>query len=524
MRLTRDIQNILRQHKSRPAISRYTSSNSFQTVSYGELEQKVLRAARYLEEQGMQPGDLVASYMNKSTDLVASILATILNGGVACSLNPRLKSHQVLALAAVSRPRFIIVDNSTISSLVNTPEAAFGSKLVLYAEGMEIVRLSEENQINESLRGQRALPPVSYHEDGAGYCLFTSGSTGDQKGVLISRDDLLERVTTEIEDYKITHADHLLSLLPLSFDVGLNQFLSSILSGAHLVILNSWFPKDIISAIKHFKITGISAVPTIWADMLSFPKDRNFGSDIETLRYITVSGGDLAQKYLSQLNQYFEKVDIYKTYGQSETFRSGILKPHDFLRKMTSVGQPVKGTSVFILQKNGIPAPADVEGEIIHHGAGTMIRYINGGMGSQEKIREIPESLKNALIDGKVVFTGDCGKFDSAGFLYVLGREDGMIKTMGFRVYPKEVESCILGHPLVKHAAVVGIPDIRKGQSMVAEIISRSALDKKEITAYLRDRLPYYMVPDDIYLVESLPLAENGKIRYAEIKARHEKR
>ncbi|HUL00228.1 MAG TPA: class I adenylate-forming enzyme family protein [Nitrospirota bacterium] len=525
MKLTHDIQQAFRLHKNKPALSRYITSKSFQTISYGELDAKVHGVARFLSEHGMKPGDLVASYMNKSIDLAVVILATIINGGVACALNPRFKSHQVVTLASVARPKFIIVDKNTSSSLAHVSEAALGSQVVLHAEHMEIIQLSKAGDFHNAVKGKGVSLPSSYHADDAGYCLFTSGSTGEQKGVLISRDDLLERVKTEIEDYQVTCTDHLLSLLPFSFDVGLNQFLSSILSGSHLVILNSWFPKDVIAAIRLFEITGISAVPTIWADMLCYPKERSFGEDIKTLRYITVSGGDLAQKYLVQLKQYFEKVDIYKTYGQSETFRSGILKPRDFSNKMTSVGQPVKGTRIFILQENGHLAPPDGEGEIIHYGAGTMIRYINNGVvGAQEKLRDIPESLRSTLREGKVVYTGDRGKIDSEGFLYVLGREDGMIKTLGFRVYPREVENCILGHTLVKHAAVVGISDNRKGQSLIAEIVAKDTLDEGEVTTYIRERLPYYMVPDEIYIVDSLPLAENGKIRYAEIKAKHEQR
>ena len=127
------------------------------------------------------------------------------------------------------------------------------------------------------------------------------------------------------------------------------------------------------------------------------------------------------------------------------------------------------------------------------------------------------------LKDGNVVFTGDRGKMDADGYVYMLGREDGMIKTSGYRVYPKEVENCILEYPQVQYCAVIGIADGRKGHSMIAEVVPREMLTKEALIMHLRERLPSYMVPDEIYFVESLPFTENGKIRYAEIKGRYEK-
>jgi acyl-CoA synthetase (AMP-forming)/AMP-acid ligase II len=328
---------------------------------------------------------------------------------------------------------------------------------------------------------------------------------------------------TEIEDYELSDQDCLLSLLPFSFDVGLNQLLSCFLSGGHLVILNSWFPRDILTTIRSRNINGISGVPSIWAETLAYPQGPDFEQNIQTLRYITVSGGDLSKNQLVQLRQYFRYSKIFKTYGQTETFRSSILKPFDFERKMTSVGRPVKGTEVFILNDMGEVVSPNIEGEIVHHGVGTMLGYMNDSEGTSEKLRKMKESGLG-MTDGKWVFTGDRGKMDEEGYLYVLGREDGMIKTLGHRVYPKEIESCILGHEHVKNAAVVGVRDERRGQMIVAEVIGNGALDKQRLMTFLKERLPYYMIPGEINIVGHLPMTENGKIRYAAIKEKYEER
>jgi acyl-coenzyme A synthetase/AMP-(fatty) acid ligase len=191
---------------------------------------------------------------------------------------------------------------------------------------------------------------------------------------------------------------------------------------------------------------------------------------------------------------------------------------------MTSVGHPLKGTEVFVLNDKGEIAPPDTEGEIVHYGVGTMLGYLNDIEGTSEKLRKMKEPGSKAMKEGKWVFTGDRGRMDEEGYLYVLGREDGMIKTLGHRVYPKEIESCILEHEHVKNAAVVGIKDERKGQAIIAEVVSNGVLNKQSLIVYLKERLPYYMVPGEINVVEYLPMTESGKIKYTTIKERYEER
>ncbi len=536
MDLIQEIIQVFSQHKGKAAISHYIPPNSSMTLTYGQLKERVGELAQFLLEQGMQPGDLVMCYMAKSLELVVSILAVMLNGGVCSSFYSKQNPQYPLKLLSIAYPRFLLLDESTLRNLKKSMKTTGSDNR--YAVSMKYPELegTEFRQdhskkaiyvLNDPLGKndtRKEVPAIDHCLDDAAWCLFTSGSTGVPKGVLISREDLLQRAITEIEDYELTDQDSLLSLLPFSFDVGLNQLLSCILSGGHLVILNSWFSRDILTTIRSQSITGISSVPSIWADTIAYPKEPDFEHDIRTLRYITVSGGDLAKNQLVRLRQYFENVKIFKTYGQTETFRSSILKPFDFEGKMTSVGRPVKGTEVFILNDKSEVNPPNIEGEIVHYGVGTMLGYINDLEGTNGKLREIVESVRGTVKEGKLVFTGDRGKMDEEGYLYVLGREDGMIKTLGNRVYPKEVESCILEHEHVKNAAVVGIRDELKGQIIIAEVIGNGALDKQRLIVFLKERLPYYMIPGEINIVEYLPMTENGKIKHTAIKEKYEER
>ena len=536
MGLSQEITQVFSRYKGRAAVSHYVPPNSSITLTYGQLEERVRELAQYLSKQGMQPCDLVMCYMTKSVDLVVSILAIVLNGGTCCCFYSKQNPQYALKLFSMANPRFILLEENTLRSVKKQMERVEPTHLFPPCE-----RYPEAGGTGGSIQSHnRAIYVFKYpsaKSDGGGgfqevdsssekalWCLFTSGSTGSPKGVLISGEDLLRRAVTEIEDYELTDQDSLLSLLPFSFDVGLNQLLSCFLSGAHLVILNSWFPRDILTAVRSQNINGISGVPSIWTEALAYPKGPDFEQNTQALRYITVSGGDLSKNQLLQLRQYFRNVKIFKTYGQTETFRSSMLKPFDFERKMTSVGRPLKGTEVFVLNDKGEIAPPDTEGEIVHYGVGTMLGYLNDLEGTSEKLRKMKEPGSKAMKEGKWVFTGDRGRMDEEGYLYVLGREDGMIKTLGHRVYPKEIESCILEHEHVKNAAVVGIKDERKGQVIIAEVVSNGALNKQSLIVYLKERLPYYMVPGEINVVEYLPMTESGKIKYTTIKERYEER
>jgi acyl-coenzyme A synthetase/AMP-(fatty) acid ligase len=536
MNLVQEISQVFCRYKEKAATSHYVPPNSMVTLTYGQLEARVRELAQYLSKQGMQPRDLVMCYMTKSVDLVVSLLAIMLNGGVCSCFYSKQNPQYALKLFSLARPRFILLEENTLRSVKrqtekigpNHPFPSCGKYPEDGGTGGPLQNLPRPIYVwkypsAESERG-KGFHQVGVGSDKASWCLFTSGSTGSPKGVLISGEDLLQRAMTEMEDYEITDQDRLLSLLPFSFDVGLNQLLSCFLSGAHLVILNSWFPKDILTAVRSRNINGISGVPSIWAEAMVYPQGADFDQDTQSLRYLTVSGGDLSRNQLQQLRQYFRNVKIFKTYGQTETFRSSMLKPFDFERKMTSVGRPIKGTEVYVLNEKGEIAPPNTEGEIVHYGVGTMLGYLNDLEGTSEKLRKMKEPGSEVMKEGKWVFTGDRGRMDEEGYLYVLGREDGMIKSLGHRVYPKEIEGCILEYEHVKKAAVVGIHDERKGQAIIAEVVANGALNRQGLLVYLRERLPYYMVPGEINVVDDLPMTESGKIKYAAIKEKYEER
>lgn len=522
---------IVQKHPERTAVVHCLGRGRALCATYSEVERRAREVCTYLSGRGVVPGDLVGIYMRRSIDHVAAILGILKTGAGFYSLNPRSSMQQLISSASAASAPTILIDDEALLNLRPTGErSALTPDLVVCSSGIPtplheraFADLSARLALGRLAVGNCSEVPekVIVGQDVA-LALFTSGSTGDSKGVLISHQDLYNRVLTECEYFSLTSADVLLSLLPFSFDVGANQLFTALATGAQLVILNSWLPADIATVISQHQVTGISGVPAIWAQFLNI-EDERIVTAINSVRYITVSGGDLAPNQLQHMSKLFHSTQIFKTYGQSETFRSTILLPTEFRHRMLSVGRPVKGTDVWIVNKKGGRAAAEEAGEIVHRGDGTMMRYLGDSRGTRRKLRGNPLSKGGGPCRQCVVYTGDIGRMDIDGFLYVLGRKDKMIKTSGYRVYPKEVTDQILRHPSIHDAVVFGIPDKTLGSVLYSEIQLKPArnLTEAELRSFLTDRLAGYMIPRKIIFVSAFPRTASGKIRLSEVEGKY---
>jgi len=530
-----NFQKIVHKYPDRTAIVHCLSRGQTTKITYAELDRRSEELAAYLTVQGIASGDFVGIYMRRSIDHVAAILGIHRAGAAFYSLNPRTTLEQVTYTAHLSQTPTILVDNEALLSLRNiridgeieftltlyTSEELTQLHHQFFAQIRETFPLSRI-QVNSSTESNITVWQNIVGHDVA-LALFTSGSTGSPKGVLISHQDLYNRALTECEYYEITYEDVLLNLLPFSFDVGANQLFTALATGAQLVILNSWLPADIASIIKQHRVTGISAVPAIWASVLSLQNHEEVVQAINSVRYITISGGDLAPDQLKRLGELLHSTKIFKTYGQSETFRSGILRPSEYQQKMLSVGRAVKGTQVLIMNRKRKQASPNEMGEILHRGDGTMLGYLGDAKGTKQKLRMNPLQDKRSPCRQRVVFTGDIGRIDQDGYLYVLGRKDKMIKYLGYRIYPKEISDQILRHASVQDAVAFGIPDKDVGKAIYAEVQIKPGqeLTEGELRRFLSDKLPPYMIPARILFVVSFPRTPSGKIRLSEVERKY---
>ena len=501
------------------AIVRRESDGSYVETTFCELAAEADAFAKAFAQHAPGAG-IVPILAGKSATTVAALLGAAASGHAAACLNPKLRPPQVEQILSEGRATVAVVDGTGLLALKGP--LAVGSPIrstrwwLLRGAGFMAMHEKAAVELREVATWRIGRCPLKEQNFLRSnpirrlLCLFTSGSTGVPKGVLVGRQDLLERAETEIRWFGLTERDVLLSVLPFSFDVGLNQLMASLVAGATLVILDSWMPVDILRAVAERGVTGISAVPSIWLDFLKSGLRFDRAGVHRSLRYITVSGGDLDPSNLEALPSLGDGLQIFKTYGQTEVFRPTCLRPGEFAMHMRSVGRPFGRSRVYVVRDDGRVAAPGERGEVVATGLGVMLGYLDG-VDEQKKLRDNP--FRGAQDPGaKAVYTGDVGYLDEDGYLYLLGRRDAMLKIMGNRVYPDEVAAQLLALPGVLQAEVVGVNRGDSGTRLYAFVVlGPDAPAADELRRQMATRVPAYMVPAFVLTKDAIPRTVSGK-------------
>jgi acyl-CoA synthetase (AMP-forming)/AMP-acid ligase II len=338
--------------------------------------------------------------------------------------------------------------------------------------------------------------------------LYTSGSTGRPKGILVSHSNLIAGARIVSRYLCITPADRLLGVLPFSFDYGLNQLLGATANGAALIMQRSHLPADICRTLEAERVSLMAAVPPLWIQMMGrfSPFTR---MNLPALRAITNTGGVFPPELTRVLRTQKPELEIFLMYGLSEAFRSSYLQPHLVDEKPGSIGQAIPETELFVLDAEGRECEVGEVGELVHTGPTVAQGYWNSRQATEAVFRRHP------FDDSRyAVWSGDLVRRDADGDLFFVGRNDQMIKTLGFRVSPEEVEEIIRESGLVAEVIVRGVPDSAIGASLVAHIVPENpdTFASDALLEFCRESMPSYMIPGHFQLHEALPLTSSGKI------------
>ena len=466
-----------------------------QMYAYGTLGGLVESTAAALLENGLQPGERVSIYLDKTIEAVVALYAIWAAGGVAVPVNEGLKSRQVNHIVMNSGSRLFISNGRMIAKL---------------DEG--IVKTTCVLQVDLSVKGGRPIGRVqnsNRHEPAA--ILYTSGSTGRPKGILISHANLLAGARIVSEYLGIQEDERIISILPFSFDYGLNQLLTSVGKGATLFLQRSHFPPDICRALQKHQITAMAAVPPLWIQLMQgyspFPT-----MSFPSLRYITNSGGvfpvELVRRYRAQLPH----TRIVLMYGLSEAFRSAFLPPDQIDMRPGSMGRAIPETDLYVLDEEGRECAPGQVGELVHRGPTVALGYWEDPEATHAVFRPNPFGPDHS--NERVVYSGDLVKKDEEGYLYFVSRRDQMIKSQGFRVSPEEVEEGIFASGMVSEVAVCGEPDPVSGTIIIAHVVpkDRDAINTRELLSYCQREMPSYMVPRMVHLHDAFPRTTSGKL------------
>jgi len=465
-------------------------------LDHGQVALWALRFAHQLAQSGVEPGDRVAIHLDHVAEAVVAFYGTWIAGALAVPVNQALKSPQVTHILRHSGSRILVSTPHALAQL-DAPTLAGVVTLSITA--------------SETLAGEEqaaALQCTLPGGDAPAAILYTSGSTGQPKGILVSHANLCAGARIVAGYLGIRRDERILSVLPFSFDYGLNQLLTAVHCGCTLVLQRSHFPADVLGSLAEQRITGLAGVPPFWVQLMRGAARR---LELPHLRYITNSGGVFPVELLRRYRDELPHVRIYLMYGLSEAFRSTYLPPEELERRPDSIGKVIPESEVLVLDAEDRRCAAGEAGELVHRGPTVALGYWNDWEASARVFRADPDDPDS---DRTVVYSGDIVKRDAEGFLYFVARRDQLIKSYGYRVSPDEVEELILDSKLVAEVAVHARPDDVSGAAIVAHVIPSDprGFSTGTLLDYCRARMPAYMVPRVVEVHDVLPRTPSGKV------------
>lgn len=507
------LHSLLDARRSDPDIEAIVDGDLRRT--YGDLVKATERCAALLHAHGLKRGDRVAVYLPKSFEECFSIFGISLAGGVFVPINPLLKAQQAKHIIDDCEARFLIADpalwQSAESSLQETASLAraFLTGEVAGPSGAESSLLIP----NAFAADPPACPPSQAIGEDLAAILYTSGSTGQPKGVMLSHRNLLAGARIVTTYLGITAEDRILSILPFSFDYGLNQLLTAVRQGAATVLLTFRFGQDIVKALAAERITGLAGVPSVWAILTRAGKSLAQTPPAH-LRYITNSGGAVPSEMVTKLRELLPETGIVLMYGLTEAFRSTYLPPDQIDSHPTSMGKAIPECEIFLVNEHNQRCKPGEPGILVHRGPTVSLGYWNRPEETARVLKRNPLIPEHQGAD-IVCYSGDLAMQDEDGFFYFVGRNDAMIKSVGHRISPTEVEEALMATGQFSQIAVIGLPDPVAGQRVHAVAVAASGeVDGAQALASCAETLPPYMVPREIELVDQLPLSQNGKVDY----------
>ncbi|CUX44149.1 MULTISPECIES: AMP-binding protein [Agrobacterium] len=469
------------------------------SLSYHDFAEAATRCAAALQQAGAERGDRIVIFLPRGLEECWAIFGVSMASCVFVPVNTLLKAQQIRHIVRDCGAK-IVISSAAMADELNAALEDLAEVTVLLAEDID------------SRPAEPAKTSTAIGEDLAAI-LYTSGSTGSPKGVMLSHRNLLAGARIVRTYLDITGKDRILSLLPFSFDYGLNQLLTAVEQGAATIISTFRLGDDIVRDLRDHAITGLAGVPTVWA-ILTRAAPSLARTPLPNLRYVTNSGGRVPQETVKALREKLPDTKIYLMYGLTEAFRSTFLPPDEIDRRPTSIGKAIPECEIFIVTAEGQRAKPGEPGILVHRGPTVSLGYWNRPEDTAKVLR--PHPFIPASRGGETVcYSGDLAVEDEDGFFSFVARNDAMIKSSGYRISPTEVEESLMSTGLFREVAVIGLPDPFAGEKVHA--VATAANENIDVSAALKkaaEMLAPFMIPRAIELVEQLPITANGKVDY----------
>ena len=456
-------------------------------LTYAEFNHRVGQLAATLRARGLMPGDRVATWMGKTMLAGLMPLAAARAGLVHVPVNPVLRRAQAAHIRDDSGAKLLIANRARLASL---EPGDLGE--------------AEAVALEEWVEGEAALGASSHDPEQLAALLYTSGSTGRPKGVMLSHANLWLGAISVAHFLGLGADDRTLCVLPLAFDYGQNQLLSTWAGGGTAIGFDYLLPKDVARAVGRHDVTVLAGVPPLWRQLVELEWTTG-----DSLRTLTNSGGHLPEPVVRSLRTLFPAARLHLMYGLTEAFRSASLDPALVDAHPDAVGSAIPFAELMVVRPDGTAATAGEEGELVHAGPLVAKGYWRDAVKTGERYRPAPDWSASG---GTAVWSGDTMVVGADGLLRFRGRDDAMIKVSGNRLSPTEVEEAALASGAVSDAAAFGVPHADYGEAVALVAVARGEDAETRLLAWFAAYAPAYMKPVRILWREALPVGATGKL------------
>ncbi len=491
------------------------------SITYADLERESNTLAHTLLSIGIQKGDRVGIHIGRGIDSIISVCGILKTGAAYVPIDPLCPETRLNYIINKCRITCLLTSQDKLNKIEKTFPENVPLDTIIVMNGIDhnINFKSKDKLLNwQEIRGntKKDRPNTGVIDSDLAYILFTSGSTGNPKGVMISHLNSLTFVNMACDFFGIKNTDVFSNNSPLHFDLSVFDLFVAFKAGASVAIVpesTSIFPVKLAEFIEKNTITVWNSVPSALSLLANYADLHKY--NFSALRLILFAGEVFPVKYLRNLKATIPHAGFYNIYGQTEANSSTyylIDRVPDEDNALIPIGKPFPNFEVFALDENGKKiARAEEKGELYVRAASVAFGYWDEPQKTGENFVRNP--LKPHL-DERIYRTGDIVRLDEDGNYIFLGRKDHMIKSRGYRIEIGEIETVLLNHPNIKTAVVIPIPDEMIGNRIAAIIVpsSREHLKKEEIIHYCSRQLPKYMIPEMIEFRDSLPSTSSGKI------------
>ena len=476
-------------------------------LTYDQINRMANQCARRFIDHGVKQGDRIVLILENSLEYVVTYYGALKAGAVAAPLSSDIKPNALGHLLRELEPAVIVSSSRHEKTLQPVDLARFGiTALIIKKPSLKWssapFSVFEWDNLIENADTANLNLPIEGSTLAA--IIYTSGSTGSPKGVMLSHRNIVSNTHSICRYLNITEKDIQMVVLPFYYVMGKSLLNTHFAAGGTVVINNKFaYPASVIKQMVDEHVTSFSGVPSTYAYLLHRSPLADYCKKFGSLRYCSQAGGHMSRRIKQELRTVLpEHTQIYIMYGATEaSARLTYLDPEKYVEKMNSIGKPIPGVSVRILDAHGREVPDGRTGELVAAGPNIMQGYWKD-----------EQSTKDVMSENGYR-TGDIGYRDPDGYFYIVGRIDSLVKIGGHRINPQEVEDALMDTGLIVEASVIGVSDAPLGQKLVAVAAPKNGdCTENQVLRNCAERLPKYMLPAEIKLVRALPKNMAGKV------------